>query len=76
MDADIEVSSFILVTPTVRRLFVWEVDMATTSYAAGRMPNKVDQDGPLPCTHYGCDGVLPTHKAYNCHLDIHAIHDG
>lgn len=76
IDADLEVSSFLPATPTVRRLFAWELDTASTQYAARRMLNKGDQGGPFPCTHYGCDNVLPNLKAYNCHLDIHAIHDG
>ena len=76
MDVDLEVSSFLPVTPTVRRLFAWEMDTAPTPCTARRVLNEVYQEGPFPCTHYGCDNVLPTLKAYNYHLDIHAIHDG
>jgi len=76
MEADLEVSSSLPVTPTVRRFFAWEEDMTPAPYAARRTLYKVDGDGPFPCTHYGCDNVLPTLKAYNSHLDIHAIHDG
>lgn len=55
------------VTPTVRWLFAWDVDMAITLYATRRMLNKVDQDGPS-CTYYGCDNLLPTLKVYGCHI--------
>jgi len=76
MDADIEVSSFLPVTPTIRRLFAWEVDTAPTLYAAMGILKRNNQDGSFPCPYEDCGDVLPTRKAYACHVHIHLIHDG
>ena len=76
MDFDSEVSSFLPVTPTIRRLFAREVDMETISYEARRILKRVDQDGSFPCPRRDCHNVLPTRKAYACHVHIHIIHEG
>ena len=73
MDIDCEVSSFLPVTPTIRRLFAREVDTATTSYGTLK---RVDQDGSFPCPQRDCYNVLPTREAYTCHIHIHLIHEG
>jgi hypothetical protein len=47
MDADPEVSSYLLATPTVRRLFAREVDMAPASHEASKVLERINQDGSL-----------------------------
>lgn len=75
-DVDSEVSSFLPVSPAIRRLFVLEVDMAPASYEARRMLKKINQDGSFPCSQRHCYDVLPTREAYTCHVHIHLIHEG
>jgi len=75
-DADSEVSSFLIVTPTIRRLFAWEVDTAPTSYDVRGTLKRIDQDGTYPCPQRGCYDALPTLEAYTCHFHIHLIHEG
>jgi hypothetical protein len=76
MDFGSEVSSFLPVTPTIRRIFAQEVDLPTTSYDDKWILKIVDQDGPFPCPRRDCYGVLPTREAYNSHVHIHLIHEG
>ena len=76
MDADSEVSSFLLVTPTIRRLFACEVDTAPISYDARRILKRIDQDGTFPCPQMDCCDVLFTPEAYTCHAHIHLMHEG
>ena len=75
MDFNSEVSSFLAATPTIRRFFP-QVDVAATSYEARRIPKRVDQSGSFPCPRSDCYDVLPTRKAYACHIHIHLIHEG
>jgi len=61
IDVDLEVSSFLPVTPAIRRLFALEVDTARASYVAGmRILKKNNQDGSFPCPYEACGDVLPT----------------
>jgi len=75
MDLGSEVSSFLPATPTIRRLFAWEVDAAATSYEVRRILRRVGRDGPFSCSQKDCHDVLPTRKAYTCHFHIHVIHE-
>ena len=76
MEFGSEVSSFLSVTPTIWRLFVREVDMATNFYEARRRIGGVNQGGSFSCPRWECCDVLPTREAYTCHIHIHLIHEG
>jgi hypothetical protein len=76
MDADLEVSSYLLATPTIRRLFAREVDTALASHEARKMLKRINQDGSLQCLQRDCHDILPTLMAYTCHAHIHLIHNG
>ncbi|KAF9647696.1 hypothetical protein BDM02DRAFT_2529030 [Thelephora ganbajun] len=76
MDNGSEVSPFLPVTPTIRRLFTREVDMMSVSYKTRRMLKNSNQDGSFPCRQRGCYDALPTRQAYACHVHIHLIHEG
>lgn len=75
VDNDSEFSSFLPVTPTIRRFFAREVDMAATSSEAREILKKINQDGSFLCPQRGCYDVLPTREAYTCHVHIHLIHE-
>ena len=47
-----------------------------TSYEARRILERVDQGGLFPCPRRDCYDVLPTRKAYTCHIHTHLIHEG
>jgi hypothetical protein len=78
VEIDPDVSSFLPVSPTIRRHFAQEVDMATISesYVAKKVLKRVNQGELFPCPLRGCEGVLPTREAYACHIHIHLIHEG
>lgn len=76
MNAGSEISSFLPVTPVIRRLFAREVDTIPVSRAARRMLKSIDQDGSFQCPRRDCDDALPSRGAYTCHIHIHLIHEG
>ena len=73
-DGDSEVSSFLPPTPTIRRFFARELNVARVS-SGNDIVMRVNQDGLFPCPRRGCCDVLPTLKAFACHVHIHLIHD-
>ena len=76
MDDISKISSLLPVTPTIHRIFAWELDIGLVSSATKMILNMVDQDGSFPCPKMDCHDVLPTSEAHNHHAHIHLIHDG
>ena len=76
MEFGSEVSSFLPVTPTIRRLFAREMDMATIFYGARRRIGGVNAGGSFSCPQRECCDILPTREAYTCHIHIHLLHEG
>jgi len=75
VNASSETLSSLPVSPTIRRIFAWELDITPVFTETKEIINRVDQDGSFPCPRMDCHDALPTREAYNCHDHIHLIND-
>ena len=76
VDAGSEIWSSLPITPTIRRIFVWELETASVSFETKKVLNKVDQDAKFPSTRSDCHDALPTREACDYHTQINLLHDG